>query len=134
MTTNPVKRKQPPTNFDRPGKRGDLFVYSASLLSITQSNTIHPMPLLVDNGLPSISLRFGTSDDNEINFRCHLDLCAGMNTGNMLLHMWLITEYPHDAVVSFEKSYDRNAFVPLGLDTVIPLLPRKFTLASILQL
>ena len=77
------------------------------------------MPLAVDNNLPSISLRFGTNDDDEINFRYHLDSCAAMNTGNMLLHMWLMTKYPQ-AVVSFERCDDPNAFVPLALDTAIP--------------
>ena len=64
-------------------------------------------------------MRFGSNDSDEINFRCHLDSCAAMNTGNMLLHMWLMTKYPH-VVVSYEQSNDANAFAPLALDTAIP--------------
>ena len=81
------------------------------------------MPLSLDNGLPSVTLRFGTSDNDEILFSCHLDTCAAMNTGNMLLHMWLMTKFPQ-IVVSFERCNDPTPFQPISLDCAIPLPDR----------
>ena len=77
------------------------------------------MPLSLDNDLPSTVLRFGSSDDNEISFSCHLDSCAAMNTGNTLLHMWIMTNYP-DIVDSYEQFDDSDAFLPITLDCAIP--------------
>ena len=45
-----------------------------------------PMPLDVDNGLPGIKLWFGRSAQQEEGFMCHMDTCAAMNTGNLLVH------------------------------------------------
>ena len=64
-------------------------------------------------------MRFGTTYDNEIIFLCHLDSCAGMNTANLLLHQWMITNHP-EIVVSYEEYTDSNLFMPLKLNCAIP--------------
>ena len=50
-------------------------------------------PLSLDNDLLAAEFRFGKSQDNEVPFPCHLDSYTAMNTGNLLLHMWIITTY-----------------------------------------
>ena len=52
------------------------------------------MPLDVDNVLPGIEIWFGTDPANEISFIHHMDTCAAMNTGNLLVHKWLMTQNP----------------------------------------
>ena len=42
-----------------------------------------------------------------------------MNTGSLLLHMWIITTYP-DIVLSYEQYNDANSFQPITLDCAIP--------------
>lgn len=75
--------------------------------------------LEVDNILPTIDIQFGTTDDNEVTFLCHLDSCADMNTANLLLHQWMITHHP-GIVVLYEEYTDSNSFVPLKLGCAIP--------------
>ena len=59
------------------------------------------MPLALDNGLPVVVFRFSASDDDEVPFACHIYICATMNTGNLELHMWIITTFP-STVHSYE--------------------------------
>ena len=77
------------------------------------------MPLSLDNNLPSTVLRFGTSADNKITFSCPLDSCAAMNTGNSLLHMWIITTYP-EIVANYECYDDEKPFQPITSDCAVP--------------
>lgn len=83
------------------------------------SITTRAIPLEVENKLPAIEIRFGTTDNNEVTFLCHLDSCAGMNTANILLHQWMVTNYP-EIVVSYEEYTDFNPFAPLKVDCAIP--------------
>ena len=80
---------------------------------------MHIMPLSLDNDLPSALFRFGTSDDNEVPFPCHLDSCAAMNTGSLVLHQWIITNYPA-IVQSYEQFDDSTPFTPISLACAIP--------------
>ena len=77
------------------------------------------MPLALDNYLPAVELQFGSLDDDEICFCCHLDICAAMNTGNLLLHMWIMTKFPY-LVSNFEQFDDPAAFKPISLDCAVP--------------
>ena len=77
------------------------------------------MPLSLDNGLPAAILQFGTTDDNEIEFACHFDSCAAMNTANLLLHQWIITSFPQ-IVHKYEHFNDELPFQPIELDCAIP--------------
>ena len=79
------------------------------------------MTLYLDNNLPSTVIIFGTSDNNKVVFSCHLDSCTAMNTGNSLLHMWIMTTYP-DIVASYERYNDNEPFQPTTLDCVVPSL------------
>ena len=82
-------------------KHRQLFVTLDSMYNTSIHPTLHQMPLSLDNTLPLTVLVFGTLDMNEIAFSCHLDSCAAMNTGNSLLHIWIMTEYP-EIVDSYE--------------------------------
>ena len=53
------------------------------------------MPIAIDNELPAIAMGFGTSDDNKIHFNVIVDSCAGLNIGNLIVHQWAATSYPH---------------------------------------
>ena len=77
------------------------------------------MPLSLDNNIPSTVIRFGASDDNEVAFSCHLDSCAAMNTGNSLLHMWIMTTYP-EIIASYERYDDDEPFQPITLYCEVP--------------
>lgn len=102
---------------DESPKREKLFVLSASILS-TSANIIRPMPLDLDNGLPAADVRFGSNDDNEVNFCCHIDSCAAMNAGNLRVHQWIITTYP-DIVEEYIQYDDANPFQPIMLECAV---------------
>ena len=97
------------------------------ILSTLPIPSIRPIPLSVDNKLPAIEMRFGTNPDTELQFMCHLDSCAGMNTGNLALHQWVITNHP-DIVDSYEECNDANPFHPLMLDCAVPTADSKESL------
>jgi len=78
------------------------------------------MPLDLDNGLPAIEFRFGSRIDDEICFLCHIDTCAAMNTGNLLVHQWIITKHPY-IVSSYEQFDDENQFDPLSLSCAVTM-------------
>ena len=82
------------------------------------------MPLFLDNDLPSIVLRFGSSDENEVAFSVHCDSCAAMNTSNELLHIWIMTIY-REIVAEYERYDDANAFQPITFDCAVPTLTIK---------
>ena len=77
------------------------------------------MPLSLNNGLPAAVLQFGKNKDNDVDFSCHFDSCAAMNTANLLLHQWIMTSYPH-IVDSYEQFDDNVSFQPIELDCAIP--------------
>lgn len=77
------------------------------------SVSVRQMPLDIDNGLPGIEVNFGS-----IVFLCHANSCAAMNTGNKLLHQWIISTYP-EIVVAYEEFNDPNPFEPLGLQCAV---------------
>ena len=91
----------------------------AQLLSTMINNGVRQIPLKISNDLPVIEIQFGKNDQNETSFLCHVDSCAGMNTGNLRLHQWIITTYP-SIVKSYEVYNDDNAFNPLTLDFAVP--------------
>ena len=92
---------------------------SGTILIVVSSPTMRNMPLTLDNDLPAAVFRFGATNDTEIPFSCHLDSCAAMNTGSLLLHMWITTTYP--SIVECYKQYDDAVpFQPIMLDCAIP--------------
>jgi hypothetical protein len=97
---------------DHVDKRSRLFIQSAVVLN-QNSVSVRQMPLDIDNGLPGIEINFGS-----IVFLCHADSCAAMNTGNKLLHQWIVSTYP-DIVVAYEEFNDPNPFEPLGLQCAV---------------
>ena len=75
-------------------KESQLFVISDGIFKCSATIQPIPMPLDLDNGLPTIHMRLGTSDTNEETFFTHFDSCAGMNIGNLKLYQWIITTNP----------------------------------------
>ena len=104
---------------DTPSKKARMFTLSGSLLNVASDDVVRPMPLALDNGLPSAVLRFGTSSEDEVQFSCHLDSCAAMNTGSLHLHQWVCTQHPH-LVDNYEQFDDMNPFRPITLDCAVP--------------
>ena len=80
---------------DASRKKSRTWVFTAQILATPAVNINPPMPLDVDNGLPGVELWFGQDCASEVGLLCHLDSCAAMTTGNLKLHQWLITTYPH---------------------------------------
>ena len=70
------------------------------------------MPLDVDNGLPGVELWLGTKEDDEICVICYLDSCAAMDTGNIRVHQWLMTQHP-SIVAEYIQYNDAHPFQPL---------------------
>lgn len=113
--TDVAIRRENPGNPD-----GRMFVTTASLLQHTMPTPVQPMPLDLDNGLPGIVFRFGNvTDDNTPSWLCHLDSCAGMNTGNLALHQYIMTKYPH-IVAEYIQCDDHNPFDPIRLVCAVP--------------
>ena len=73
------------------------------------------MPLAVSNGLPAVEFLLGYSNYTKVPCRFHLDSCASMNTGNLLVNEWLMTKYP-EIVHRYEKFDDSNPFKPIMLE------------------
>ena len=76
------------------------------------------MPRYVDNRLPGIEMRLGTTDDTEVTFICHVDTCAAMSTGNLQLHKWIMTTYP-EIVAEYIQYDDNNPFEPIQLSCTV---------------
>ena len=81
-------------------------------------NIRRPMTLDLDNGLPAIHIRLGTSYKNEATFCTHVGYCEGMNVGNLRLHQRIITNNT-DIVESYIQFYDENHFDPIRLNLAL---------------
>ena len=79
--------KRPKVHFptDQPSKPVS-FVINAACLKTGIGTRARPMPIDIDNGLPAVSMRFGGTDDDEVNFKVSIDSCAGLNIGNLRVH------------------------------------------------
>ena len=109
-----------PRTDDR-AKKSRLFVYTAQIYAATvKHHHLRHMPLDLDNGLPAIEMRFGTTDIDELCFLCHIDSCAAMNTGNLRVHKYIMTEHP-EIVCSYEQFDDENPFEPLSLACAVSM-------------
>ena len=97
-------------------KRNRVMAYSATVL-VTNHNA-NPMPIDIDNRLPGISLRLGTSNANEISILCHVDTCAAMCTGNLKVHKWIMTAFP-ETVMDYVEFDDTEPFNPVQLSCAI---------------
>ena len=113
---------------DSPPKRNRLYVLSASLFKNTATTTRH-MPLDLDNGLPGILIRCGTEDKNESSFVCLVDTCAAMNTGNLKVHQWIMTQYP-EIVAEYVQYDDEQPFQPLKLECAVKDIPTQDDLSG----
>ena len=65
------------------------------------------MSINIDNNLPAFAIQFGISDEKEMSFNVYLDLCAGLNIGNLDVHKWVITTYPY-IVKNYIQFDDKN--------------------------
>ncbi len=104
---------------DSPTKKHRAFVCRLRILKVAppSSQTIRPMPLECDSNLPAILMRLGQCDESEVQVSFNLDTCAGMNTGNLRIHQYLITTFP-TCVHSYEEYNDSNPFSPISLEGV----------------
>ena len=99
---------------DKPNKPAS-FVVNAAYYNTCPGNRTRPIPIDIDNGLPVISMRFGNTDEGELNFKVSIDSCAGLNIGNLKVHQWVATTYPH-IVKDWVEFDDREKFEPLALN------------------
>ena len=96
-------------------KRSRLFITTAQIFNQATSTLLRPMPLDIDNGLPAIEFPFGRPNKwDYVSFTCHIDSCAAMNTGNLLVHQWIISSHP-EMVVDFVMYNNSNPFQPVQL-------------------
>ena len=101
-------------------KRGRLCVVSAGIFvsKLAEEKITRQMPLDIDNGLPGILLRLGTDNQSDTCFLCHIDSCAAMNTGNLLLHQFIITTHP-SIVAEYIQYDDSEPFDPIQLQCAV---------------
>ena len=101
-------------------KSGRLCVMTADLFisNLAQESVPRKMPLDLDNGLPGILVRLGHAPGSDICFLCHVDSCAAMNTGNLLLHQYIITQHP-TIVAEYIQYDDKNPFDPIKLQCAV---------------
>jgi hypothetical protein len=92
-----------------------LFVRSCNQAADTPQS-LRPMPIRVDNGLPHIRLCLGLSDDTALSVL--FDSGAALSSGYLPYHLWIMRENP-DLVASFEKFDDSNPFEPIKLGGAI---------------
>ena len=53
-----------------------------------------PMPISINNSLPSVTLHLGLLEDEENTMRMLVDTGAAMNSGNLAYHLWVMSECP----------------------------------------
>ena len=75
----------PTFHVDKPRKL-PVFVVNATCYNTNLDNMNRLVHVAIDNRLPAIATRFGTSNDNEINFHISVDSCTGLNIGNLRVH------------------------------------------------
>ena len=76
------------------------------------------MPINIDNGLPTVAMQFGPSDDKEMSFNVLIDLCTGLNTGNLRVRQWVINKYPY-IFKNYMEFDDKDTFGPLGFNCAV---------------
>ena len=74
-------------------KRPRYFPISVIVSNINFSNK-KPMPISINNSLPSVQLHVGTIASNENKLRMLVDTGATMNTGNKDYHQWVMSLCP----------------------------------------
>ena len=113
--SNAENKRKNDNNFAEasPSSRGRFFVMTAPILNHSEERCV-PMPLMVNNKLPGCTLRFGKTEADEVSFTCHIDTCAAMSTGNLLLHQWIMTKYP-SIIVECTQYDDSTPFEQIRL-------------------
>ena len=113
----PVKNGLPsnyrftPTNFFRPTQPHVIVI----TYKLSTSTTID-----IGNGLPGVLLEIGQNSSSiSTNFLSHVDTCASINTGNLLLHQWIITTYPACVAEYTKFDNNNNEFHPIQLQVAI---------------
>ena len=100
-------------------KKHRLFVHVAKILVSNGTRAvIRRMPLELSNKLPGIVFQVGPAVGKSVGFLCHLDTCAAMNTGNLKMHQYIMTEHP-ELVINYSRYDDRNPFLPIELQCAL---------------
>ena len=103
-------------DFRRPSATSTIMLLSANIFSNTTAPP--PMPLDLDNSLPGVRIEIGMNSQHTPNFLAHIDTCAAMNTGNLLLHQWIITTYPQ-CVAEYIEHTDNDPFQPIQMQVAV---------------
>ena len=85
--TDEDNNTQKDTNKIKEARWYAIFVYVNNVLS----NPIKPMPIGIQNSLPSVNLILGIREDEENKMRMLVNTGAAMNTGNIAFHMWVMS-------------------------------------------
>ena len=114
-----ARGREPDIDDDDGHKKNRLFVHVAKILvSNGTCPAIRRMPLDLSNKLPGIVFQVGPSSDKSVGFLCHIDTCAAMNTGNLKMHQYVMTEYP-ELVLNYSRYDDRDPFLPIELQCAL---------------
>jgi hypothetical protein len=72
-----------------------------------------PAPIMTNNNLPFIKLPL-SKDDTRTFIRAHVDTCAALSVGNLLVHQYLIHHSP-EMVQEYIQFDDPSSFEPIRL-------------------
>ena len=89
LTPNSSTSNPPPHN--SPIKRARFCAIFARVAHISPSSQ-KPMPISINNSLPSVCLHLGSVEDEENKMRMLLDTGAAMNSGNLTYHLWVMSQ------------------------------------------
>ena len=97
-----------------------LFVaVGVSFVTKSRSSEARPMPIQVNNNLPTAYFRLASANlEPCIDLGCLIDTCAGLNSGSLDFHIHIRDTYPQ-CVVAFEQFDDVNPFQPVKLGGAI---------------
>jgi hypothetical protein len=75
-------------------------------------------PIVIDNSLPHTAFFLGSDPALDPTLCGLMDTCGALNTGYLLIHLWLMSEHP-DLVAKFISFDDSNPFEPIKLGGAI---------------
>ena len=74
-------------------KKARFFPILVSVFNISQAIN-KPIPISINNSLPSVTLHLGLLEDEENTMRMLVDTSAAMNSDNLAYHLLVMSECP----------------------------------------
>ena len=106
LASNSATSNPPPNN--SPIKRARFCAIFARIGHISPS-TQKPMPIPINNSLPSVCLHLGSVEDEKNKMRMLLNTDAVMNLGSLAYYLWIVLQCP-EMVCDFIQCCDGTRY------------------------